>query len=143
MCVKMSVSKYKILIQKDDGSQQQGVIQSICPGCHRGFSKIMALLQIVVAKQDKLTNNLNAVEDNVSTLSVGVDECDTNLAEVQDSLSKIEEFGCDNDLAQSRLRMEMEKREERRLNLIIHNLPEGHSESAKGRRDADMKALNK
>eukprot|EP00112_Aurelia_sp_Birch-Aquarium-sp1_P009144 Seg2028.1 transcript_id=Seg2028.1/GoldUCD/mRNA.D3Y31 product="hypothetical protein" protein_id=Seg2028.1/GoldUCD/D3Y31 len=110
---------------------------------HRGSSKIMALLQIVVTKQDRMAKNLNTVEDSVSTLTARVDECDTNLTEIQDSLSKIEEFGCDNDMAQSRIIMELEQREKRRLNLIIYNLPEGQRDSTKDGRDADMKHLNK
>ena len=141
MCVKMSVSKYKILSQQDDGGRQQGVIQWICPGCHRGSSKIMALLRIVVTKQDKMAENLSTVEGNVSTLSTRVDECDTNLAEVQESLSKIEEFGYDNDLTQSRIIMELEQREKRRFNLIIYNLPEKQRENAKDRHDEDMRTL--
>ena len=140
----MPLKKYDILSQNDE-SNQHGVIQWICPECHSGCSKIMALLKIVTKRQEKHDRAIQSIGKDVSNLSKKIEKCNKDLVEVQQSINNIKEeatkssngANIDHDVLKSEIIREIEEREKRKLNLIVYDLSESNEGNTQARMNAD------
>ena len=62
--VEMPGDNYKVLGRSND-PKRFGVLQWLCPGCQRGASKVILILQNVVATQSKHGNKLSTIEEEI------------------------------------------------------------------------------
>ena len=138
-CVKMPGDTYKALGRNTDPGKC-GMLQWLCPGCQRGASKLMLLLQNIVTTQGKHEDKLKNIEENITDLYEKVDKCNQAIISTNTSndRGKIDLNEMKNDVA-----TELAERQKRELNVVIFGLPESDRSTTELRRDEEQNQLAK
>ena len=138
-CVKMPGDTYKVLGRITD-PRKCGMLQWLCPGCQRGASKVMLLLQNIVTTKGKHEDKLRNIEENITDLYDKVDKCNEAIISTNTSndLGKIDINVLKKDVA-----TELAERQKRELNVVVFGLSESDRSTAELRRDEEQNKLAK